>query len=289
MNIILQYPEFIGAAIISVVLVITLSKRNSEQNASPAHNSLPVWLTEPASAFVSILPKAYVSKLVSWLNLAGYRNNFAFGLLCCLKVYACLTCCLLSLIAPPTIAFSAALVFFFVPDALLVIKVKRRQKAIREALPQALDLMVLCVDAGLGLDATIRRIASENNVVSNALNEELLTLGRDILLGMGRDRAYYELYIRTGVEELKALTSALNQSTKLGLSIARILRSQSEFLRTKLSQKAEEKAAKLPIYMAFPLWFCVMPALMVILLAPSLITFMKNVPVSMASGGIPGL
>jgi tight adherence protein C len=93
---------------------------------------------------------------------------------------------------------------------------------------------------------------------------------------MERQRAYQELYVRTGVDELKTLGAALNQGSKLGLGIARILRAQSEFIRTKQSQKAEERAFKLPVYMAFPLWFCIMPALMVILLAPSLIMFFQQ-------------
>ncbi len=283
MEFIWQYPELIGAAIVAALLAVTLTKGRSEQS------SLPSWLTEPASALISILPTAYVGKLVSWLNLAGYRNNSAFGALCCLKVYPCLSCAFLFFVTPPTIVVLLLITFFFVADLFLLLKVKKRQKQIRESLPQALDLMVLCVDAGLGLDAAIRRIASERTAISSALNDELLTLGRDILLGVGRERAYQELYNRTGVDELKALTSALNQSAKLGLSVARILRSQAEFQRTKLSQKAEEKAAKLPIYMAFPLWFCVMPALMVILLAPSIITFMQNVPVSISSNSPPGL
>lgn len=283
MEFIWQYPELIGAWLVAVLLAVTLTKGNSEPN------SLPSWLTEPASQLISFLPRAYVGKLVSWLNLAGYRNNSAFGALCCLKVYPCLSSALLFFVTAPTIALPLVITFFFVADLFLLLKVKKRQKQIRESLPQALDLMVLCVDAGLGLDAAIRRIASERTAISNALNDELLTLGRDILLGVGRERAYQELYNRTGVEELKALTSALNQSAKLGLSIARILRSQAEFQRTRLSQKAEEKAAKLPIYMAFPLWFCVMPTLMVILLAPSIITFMQNLPVSISSGTVPGL
>ncbi len=277
MELIWQYPELVCAALIAALLAVNLAKGNSQQN------SLPPWLTEPASALISIFPTAYVGKLVTWLNLAGYRNNSAFGALSSLKVYPCLTSALLFFAAPVTIVVPLTITLFFVADLLLFLKVKKRQKQIRESLPQALDLMVLCVDAGLGLDAAIRRIASERTAISSALEGELLTLGRDILLGVGRERAYQELYNRTGVEELKALTSALNQSAKLGLSIARILRSQAEFQRTKLSQKAEEKAAKLPIYMAFPLWFCVMPALMVILLAPSIITFMQNVPSSIAS------
>jgi tight adherence protein C len=167
---------------------------------------------------------------------------------------------------------------FFLPDLFLVHRSNKRQTSIRETLPQALDLMVLCVDAGLGLDATLQRIAAERTDTASALNDELGVLGRDVLLGMERDRAYQELYKRTGVEELKALGSSLNQSAKLGISIAKILRSQADFLRMKLAQKAEEKAAKLPIYMSFPLWFCIMPALMVILLAPSMITFLKQAP-----------
>lgn len=278
------YPEFSAAAAICVVFILLRWKNGAKSNFSAA------WLMEPAVSLVSLLPAPYVNKLVTGLNHCGYRNNQSFGMLSALKIYASLLiAAAFSAFAHPALTIAAVVLLFFLPDALLFVKVRRRQKEIRQALPQALDLMVLCVDAGLGLDATIRRIASENTVVSNALNEELLTLGRDILLGMSRQRAYQELYNRTGVEELRALTSALNQSTKLGLSIARILRGQADFLRTKLAQKAEEKSAKLPIYMAFPLWFCVMPALMVILLAPSIITFMQNAPTSISSAAGAGL
>lgn len=277
MQLFLDYPEFSAAGIICALFAFSLWKNHMKPSAPRA------WLAEPAIALVSLFPAPYVNKLVSCLNLSGFRNNTSFGILCSLKVYTCLLSAAASMFIPPAATIPAAIAVFFLPDAILLVKMKRRQQEIRESLPQALDLMVLCVDAGLGLDATIRRIASENTIVSNALNDELLTLGRDILLGMSRERAYQELYNRTGVEELRALTSALNQSTKLGLSIARILRSQADFLRTKLAQKAEERSAKLPIYMAFPLWFCVMPALMVILLAPSIITFMQNVPVSPTS------
>lgn len=284
MELFFAYPEFSAAAAICAIFIFMRLRNGTKPSLSSA------WFMEPAVSIVSILPPSYVNKLVLWLNHSGYRNNQSFGLLCSLKLYGCLLiAAAISTFAHPAATIAGAIALFFLPDLLLLLKVKRRQREIREALPQALDLMVLCVDAGLGLDATIRRIASENTVVSNALNEELLTLGRDILLGMSRQRAYQELYNRTGVEELRALTSALNQSTKLGLSIARILRGQADFLRTKLAQKAEEKSAKLPIYMAFPLWFCVMPALMVILLAPSIITFMQNAPTSISSGVGSGL
>lgn len=278
MQLLLDYPEYIAALAVGIALLIAFLNDND------GRKYLPVWISEPAVSMVLLLPRQYGETLVSMLNLSGHRSNTAFGFLSSCKVYGCLILSLASFAFPLFLVLPAILLIFFIPDLVLFVRVKQRQKQIRESLPQALDLMVLCVDAGLGLDATIRRIASEKSVASNALNDELLTLGRDIMLGMSREHAYQELYARTGVEELKALTASLNQSAKLGLSVARILRNQAEFLRSKLAQKAEEKAAKLPIYMAFPLWFCVMPALMVILLAPSIITFIQNTPSSIASG-----
>ncbi|MBC7998198.1 MAG: type II secretion system F family protein [Leptolyngbya sp.] len=275
-----EYPEYALALAVGIVLLINFFKDTDGKKY------LPVWISEPAVSLLLLLPRKYGENLVSMLNLSGHRSNTAFGFLSSCKVYGCLIVSLASFALPLILVLPAVLLVFFIPDLVLLVRVKQRQRQIRESLPQALDLMVLCVDAGLGLDATIRRIASERSVASNALNDELLTLGRDVMLGMSREHAYQELYARTGVEELKALTASLNQSAKLGLSVARILRNQAEFLRSKLAQKAEEKAAKLPIYMAFPLWFCVMPALMVILLAPSIITFMQNAPSSIASGAV---
>ena len=133
--------------------------------------------------------------------------------------------------------------------------------------------MVLCVDAGLGLDSALQKIAADSTSLSGALNDELSILSREIFLGVDRERAYLDLYGRTGVDELKTLGSALNQANKLGLSVARILRAQSEFIRKRQSQNAETKALKMPVYMAFPLWFFIMPSLMLLVLGPSLIRF----------------
>lgn len=267
---ILEYPEFIAAAIVGVFALLLCGQKSS----APFY--LPSWLTEPAAAALCSLPSKYIAWLAKMQNWCGYRSNTAFSLLASLKIYVPLLLSLSAMFLPLPAAILLVLFAFALPDVVLKIKSKIRQSQIRESLPQALDLMVLCVDAGLGLDATLQRISMERSVVAKALNEELLTLGRDVLLGMDRQRAYQELFNRTGVEELRALGSSLNQSAKLGLSVAKILRSQAEFLRTKLSQQAEEKAAKLPIYMAFPLWFFIMPALMVVVLAPSLIMFFQQ-------------
>ncbi|HEY9868408.1 MAG TPA: type II secretion system F family protein [Candidatus Obscuribacterales bacterium] len=233
-------------------------------------------LAAPAKAMVLSLPHKYVQWLSRILLWAGLRHDTAFGDLACLKVGLALTSIVSAMFLPLMIVPPLAVATFFLPDAIVAWQARRRQQEILESLPQALDLMLLCVDAGLGLDATLQRIATEPTAIAAALNSEILALRRDILLGMERERAYQELHVRTGVDELKTLGAALNQGSRLGLGIARILRAQSEFIRTKQSQKAEERAFKLPVYMAFPLWFCIMPAFMTILLAPSLIMFFQQ-------------
>lgn len=266
---ILETPEFIIAALVGLVMFRL-------PQGSRAGLVVPQWLFQPAVSLIVALPRKYVVWVQKRQLWSGWRTNTAFGELCSIKVYGAIALLLSGLFLPVYAALSISAIFFFVPDLVIAVLAFRRQNQIRQSLPQALDLMVLCVDAGLGLDATLHRIAQESSAIAHSLNDELLTLGRDVLLGMERERAYQELYARTGVEELRALGSSLNQSSRLGLSIARVLRAQSEFLRTKLSQKAEERAAKLPIYMAFPLWFCIMPALMVVLLAPSVIMFLTH-------------
>lgn len=272
---ILQYPELFAALFLGVVMVLRGRSESGASPVVPVVPVVPVWLSAPATALLSGTPARYRQWLQRLQVWSGYRSNTAFGVLASLKVYLPLSMILAGLILPLWAVLLLALLSFFLPDAALFLISRRRRQRIKESLPQALDLMVLCVDAGLGLDATLARIATESSVVVNELNEELMLLSRDLLLGIERERAYVELYNRTGVEELRALGASLTQAAQLGISIAKILRAQSDFLRNKLSQKAEEKAARLPIYMAFPLWFCIMPALMVILLAPSFIIFFE--------------
>jgi tight adherence protein C len=267
--IVVEYPEFVVAGALGLLLLVL---RWARPGGLPASQ----WLAAPAQALVLALPARYVHWLTRILSWAGLRHGTAFGDLACLKVCLAMASIVGALFLPLPFVPPLAVVTFFLPDAIVAWLARRRQREILDSLPQALDLMLLCVDAGLGLDATLQRIATERTAIAAALNSEIVTLGRDILLGMERQRAYQELYVRTGVDELKTLGAALNQGSKLGLGIARILRAQSEFIRTKQSQKAEERAFKLPVYMAFPLWFCIMPALMVILLAPSLIMFFQQ-------------
>ena len=270
------YPELAAAAVLLLVLLLLVLSRSKTTNQASAF-LLPAFLSEPAVYLLRLAPGNYLVWLQQRLVFAGLRNNLYFGSLCAAKVYHCLLTIFLPLFVHPGFALLALVVLFFSPDCLLAFLAKKRQQSVADSLPQVIDLMVLCVDAGLGLDATIQKVASERTALSSAINDELLTLSRDVLLGMNREKAYQELYNRTGVDELRSLSSALNQSAQLGISVSKVLRNQAEFLRNKLGQKAEEKAARLPVLMAFPLWFCIMPTLMVLVLAPSLIIFFEQV------------
>lgn len=261
-----EYPEFIAALFLSVVALLGLRRESIERHA-------PDWLAEPARFVLNLLPAPYHTWTTQTLIYAGLRNSQNFGDFASFKVYAPLFSLTLMIVMPPHLVAALAIALWCAPDLFIIVKSKGRQSEIRTSLPQALDLMLLCVDAGLGLDATLHRLVSDNAGLSNALNQELAFLDQEILLGVDRERAYQQLYNRTGVDELKTLGSALHQAGKLGLSIARILRAQSDLVRKRQSQKAEERAMKMPIYMAFPLWFFIMPALMVLVLAPPLIRF----------------
>lgn len=269
----MQYPELVVAFVLGIFMLF----KNNGGARSLSDLNFPAWLTNPCVTILSRLPESYLKWLQKIQLWAGWRNNTAFGALAAIKICSTLLAVLIGGLINIWVQITLSVLGFFFIDGIIFLLANKRRKEIKEGLPQTLDLMVLCVDAGLGLDATISRIAHEESSVNKALNSEMAILGRDILLGMDREKAYQDLYTRTGVDELKSLGASLNQAQQLGIGISKILRAQSDFLRTKLSQKAEERAAKLPIYMAFPLWFCIMPALMVIVLAPSFINFFEYV------------
>lgn len=268
MQFVTSYPEFLVAGLLGIAVLFRSLGGNSP---------FTVTLLDAARAIVYLMPERYLAWLQRNQAWAGWRHHRAFASLCAIKVYGAFVIGLSGMFLHPAAGIALALLVFFIPDLVVFAQRFQRQAKVLHALPQALDLMVLCVDAGLGMDSALHRVAGEDAVLSEALTDELAALNRDILLGMDRERAYDDLYTRTGVEELRTLGSALNQSSKLGLSIAQVLRAQSDFVRLKQHQRAEERASKVSIWMVFPLWFCVMPALMVILLAPSMIMFFRAV------------
>jgi tight adherence protein C len=146
-----------------------------------------------------------------------------------------------------------------------------RRLEIRRALADALDLLVACVEAGMGLNQALVRVAEEVRNVSAALSEELSMVNLEIRAGTPRDRALRNLAERTGIEDIEALVSTLIQTERFGTSVGRALRVQADTLRQKRRQRAEEAAAKTTIKLVFPLVLFVFPALFVVILGPAVI------------------
>jgi tight adherence protein C len=157
------------------------------------------------------------------------------------------------------------------PSAILARIRRLRQERIRHSIPDSLDLLLVCVEAGVSLDAAILRVGREMSLLHPELSYEFLTMNRRMNAGMRRDDALHGLYARTGVDELRALGSNMIQSEKWGTSIAKVLRVYSETLRRKRRQAAEKKAAVAATKMIFPLALFILPALFAIIGGPAVI------------------
>jgi tight adherence protein C len=155
------------------------------------------------------------------------------------------------------------------PSAILSRMQSNRQDRIRKSIPDSLDLLLVCVEAGVSLDAAILRVGREMLMLHPELSAEFLTMNRRMNAGMRREEALHGLYQRTGVEELRALGSNMIQSEKWGTSIAKVLRVYSEALRRKRRQAAEKKAAVAATKMIFPLALFILPALFAVIGGPA--------------------
>jgi tight adherence protein C len=148
---------------------------------------------------------------------------------------------------------------------------RRRTRQITIGLPDSLDLMVVCLEAGLGLNATIARVGEERSAMRDALGEEFAFVSLELREGRNREEALRALGERNGVEDLKSLVGLIIQSDRLGASMAKTLRSHADVLRTKRRQRAEEAARKLPIKLLFPLALLILPPLFVMTTGPAML------------------
>jgi tight adherence protein C len=173
------------------------------------------------------------------------------------------------------LVLAAGIVGFLLPDFVLRSKIRKRQEEITDSLPDALDLLVVCVEAGLGLNAAFIKITEEFQLSSPSLSEEFDIVNREMVAGKPRQEALRALTERTGVEDVKSLVAMLIQTEKLGTSLAQSLRVHSDSLRMRRRQKAEEAAAKTTIKLVFPLVFLMFPALFIVILGPGVIQVIK--------------
>jgi tight adherence protein C len=158
---------------------------------------------------------------------------------------------------------------FFLPDVLLYNAGTKRQAKIQAALPDALDMLTVCVEAGLGFDAALAQVA---RYTRGPLAAEFARALQEMQIGVARAQALRGMVARTSVAELRAFVSAIVQATELGITVAGVLREQANEMRVRRRQRAEEQAQKVPIKILFPLIFCLFPALFVIILGPGAIT-----------------
>ncbi len=235
-----------------------------------------------------VMPKdaAQQTTLRAKLAMAGFRKDAAPTLFLASKTAGAVLCGLigaaLALNAEKdllNIAGQALIgtgIGFMLPNVWLSMSIRKRAEAIRHGLPDSLDLMVVAVEAGLGLDAALLRVSDEMRRVHVALSEEFQIATVETQMGVPRSEAMSKMADRTAVQEMRALVATITQAEKLGTSIAKALRTQAESLRTKRRQKAEERAQKTAVKLLLPLILFIFPTIFIVLAGPAAIQLMET-------------
>lgn len=201
----------------------------------------------------------------------GIKSALAFGLPVVFWVFMLAT----GKIVPGNLLFLYVALLcgigFYAPNLVLGRMVAARQQEIIETFPDAIDLLTICVEAGLGLDGALARVAREIRLRSEVLADELELVGLEFRAGGGKERALRNLALRTGVDDIDTLVAMLVQSEKFGTGVGEALRTHSDMLRVKRQQRAEEKAAKVAVKLIFPLIMCIFPAILITVAGPAVI------------------
>lgn len=174
------------------------------------------------------------------------------------------------------IAFLVAAVGYYLPNYILTVMVRQRQDRIDRALPDVLDLMIVSLEAGLALPAALNRVGEEIRPVSKDLALELQITNAELRTGIHREVALKNIGERTGVQSVKSLVALMVQSERMGATISAALRTHAEYVRVQRAQKAEELAAKLPVKILFPMMFCILPSLFIVVIGPAAIQISKT-------------
>jgi tight adherence protein C len=219
-------------------------------------------------------------KLQQRLITAGYRNSEAVPIFLGIRIGFALLMFLLfgsPIAIKPNffLAIAACGLGYIMPGIILARKAKRRQHVIRLGLPDALDLLVVSVEAGLGLDQAIQRVADELAFAHPELADEMRLINLELRAGKARSEALRNFGERTQIDDVTSLVAMLVQTDKFGTSVAQSLRVHSETSRTKRRQRAEEAAAKTGVKMVFPLVFCIFPAIWIVTIGPAAIKFVQ--------------
>jgi len=289
---------FLGVAVMTGLLASTVLARSSPERrrlrematagAGGAADGGPVSLTDRPDAlskrittFVPKSPKE-MGRIQRRMLRAGFADParaaalYAISEILCPLVFAAVTLYFFGVGRGTLYAVLAAAVGYALPGVFLSRKMAARQKQIENGLPDALDLLIVCVEAGAGLDSAIVKASEELSLAYPALADELRLITTETRAGKPRLEAFRNFAQRTGVDDVRALVAMLVQTDKFGTSIAQALRTHAATSRTKRRQRAEERAAKLGVKLVFPLVFCLFPALYVVVLGPAVIKIMHS-------------
>jgi tight adherence protein C len=258
----------------------------TRHDAAPVHPSLMFHdIIKRLGNVVPASPKD-VTVMQRRLIRAGYRNpnalKFLYGAkaLFAVLIPALVSVAVLNSSFEQTTKFGAILVAvaigFFGPNEFVRMAAKRRQKQIHRGLANSLDLMVVCVESGLGLDQAIMQVSKELERAHPEISEELAIANLELKAGKRRAEALRNLADRTAVEDLKKLVAVLIQADRFGTGVAQSLRAHSDYMRVQARQIAEEKAAKLGVKLVFPIFFCILPSLFVVTVGPVVIKIMRE-------------
>ena len=265
-------------------------RRSAQSESAMKQTDAMTRMLEKASPALAkpLQPKseAEISKLKLKLANAGFRTEAAGSVYLGLKFALLVTGLFLgggaitSLrgVNQSSLVWSIGLagVIFYLPDLIVGFLGSRRKQAIFLALPDALDLMVVCVEAGLGLDQAMRKVAEEMRKTYRVLAGEFALANFQLQMGRPRAEVLHELGSRTGVSDLRALAAVLIQADRFGSSVAQALRTQSDSMRIRRRQLAEEKAAKTAVKLIFPLVLFIFPGIFVVLVGPAAITMVRE-------------
>jgi len=280
----------LGVSLLVLAAVDPVRRRLNQLavDVEPKHKAVANLLLAlaPVNKFVLPVKERERSRAEKRLAFAGFRSANAVPLFYSIKTALALVFLLAALASSfwlPQLPMSRLLLFAAVaafiglvlPEFVVDHLVERRQRRLRNGFPDALDMLVVCVEAGLGLTASIQRVAEELRFSHPELAAELALVTAEMRAGVERETALRSLATRTGLEDIHGLVSLLVQTLKFGTSIAETLRVYSEEFRDKRMQRAEEQAAKIGTKLIFPLVFCLFPAFFVVAIGPAVIRFVE--------------
>jgi tight adherence protein C len=246
--------------------------------------SLPVWVVEQVGLKVPVDPEDVIVIRRDLIS-AGYRSDAALHFYLGIRIIACVGLVLLALmfrnvitsntVLSMVIPVAAGFAGFFGPSFFLDNMVANRQERLRFALPDALDLMVVSVEAGLGLDQALQYVGRELEGAHKDLSDEFQLVNLELRAGTRRSDALRRLADRTGETELRKLVAILIQTDRFGTSIGDSLRTHSDFMRVRRRQEAEERASKVGVKLVFPIFFLIMPSIMIVAAGPGILQVFK--------------